>query len=681
MNKKLLIIFTTFILFSCKHELEKPSWDINMIIPLAYTELNIDDIIQEEISVNISSDSLVSLIYNEELLSSEYNDLFNLYIVTEQNISKVSDINFNNIRINNNANLGSIIADIPFGSILFPDGSNTSIPSFPNALENDTTLVDASEYFENMTLLNGYLKIKIVNNFPTDLSNIEIRLINGITFSTIADFTYPLIPSGTYLSDSVDISGMNLDKNIISILENIDIEASNGAVPINYTDQIITTISLTQLVINEATAIFPEQKISEELKEFSINIGDAELREFKVFEGTVDIQVLSTLPDTGRLIYNIPSLTKNQIPFSSENIIPPTINGEWTTITHNFDGYILDLSGKENRIGGDTINTIYTEMFAFIDSTGEIVTLSEQDSFCSYVELTCLPEYAKGYIGKDTFSLQSETTTFNTFNNINSGTFDLSEAKLSIKLENFIGADASFKFNNLEVNNTNNNTPPTTAGIDQNGNNIIGNEYYINRANINNNELPINPTNTYIYLDVSEMIETMPNEVSVGASIILNPNGQQITEDFIYPEFALNAFLDLEIPLSFIANNLNFTKTIEVDLNQDTELEIDKIYINIINGVPLFSEIDIILMDEYLNTLDTIVKNIEVLSANTDLNNNVTSSNQTSLIISNKNFNNVKNIKINASFTTSSLTEHVSIYSDQKIVINLSAKFKNKIGL
>ena len=41
----------------------------------------------------------------------------------------------------------------------------------------------------------------------------------------------------------------------------------------NYEDAIITTISLTQLAINHATAYFPEQQISESLTEtFSVRI-------------------------------------------------------------------------------------------------------------------------------------------------------------------------------------------------------------------------------------------------------------------------------------------------------------------------------------------------------------------------------------------------------------------------
>ena len=67
----------------------------------------------------------------------------------------------------------------------------------------------------------------------------------------------------------------------------------------------------------------------------------------------------STLPDTGTIIYAIPSLTKNGVIFETVVKVPPNINGEPTQFTFSFDGYVMDLTGEEGRVGGDTVNTIY----------------------------------------------------------------------------------------------------------------------------------------------------------------------------------------------------------------------------------------------------------------------------------------------------------------------------------
>ena len=58
----------------------------------------------------------------------------------------------------------------------------------------------------------------------------------------------------------------------------------------------------------------------------------------------------------------------------------------------------MDLTGKDGRLGGDTVNTIYSELITYIDSTGELVTLNQQDSFYYYTEFIFSPEYALGYL-------------------------------------------------------------------------------------------------------------------------------------------------------------------------------------------------------------------------------------------------------------------------------------------
>ena len=69
----------------------------------------------------------------------------------------------------------------------------------------------------------------------------------------------------------------------------------------------------------------------------------AQIKEIGIKEGLVVINILSTLSDTGRIIYNIPSLSKNGVPFTTENIVPPSVNGEMTKYEFNFDGYKLCL--------------------------------------------------------------------------------------------------------------------------------------------------------------------------------------------------------------------------------------------------------------------------------------------------------------------------------------------------
>ena len=212
-----------------------------------------------------------------------------------------------------------------------------------------------------MTLYKGMLIIEIMNGYPTDLSNISLSLINSTNQNLIATFSFPIIPTGTTVSDSISIAGQTMDKNLLAILHNMDIKASNGPVLINYSDAVITTITISDIGITNATAIFPEQQLTATLKEHSFDMGGAQIKEIGTKSGTVTIYVLSTLPN-GKMIYNIPSLKKNGLSFTSgEMLIPEATNTDLTAFEFDFQDYVLDLTGQDGRLGGDTINTIYTE--------------------------------------------------------------------------------------------------------------------------------------------------------------------------------------------------------------------------------------------------------------------------------------------------------------------------------
>ena len=678
-KKILLFTVASIIFFSCKHDLEKPTWEVNMMSPIAHSEMSIENMISDSTSTLTNEEGLIALIFEMDLMDMSFDSLIKIDAITDEQTHTLDSASFADVVIADTATIGEAINEIPLGTILLPDGSTNSIPAMPGIANGDTINIDASEYFETMTLYRGMLTIELSNGYPTDISNVNLLLINATNQNTIATFSFPLIPSGTVVSDSVSIAGQTIDENLLAVLENMDINASNGPVLIDYSDAIITTVTISDIGITESTAIFPEQQLTETLKEHSFNLGTAQIEEIGIKSGTVTIYILSTLPN-GKMIYNIPSLTKNGIAFTSgDMIIPEATSTNLTAFEFNFEGYVLNLTGQDGRLGGDTINTIYTEAYTFIDSTGELVTLNQADSFYSYIQFNLNPEYAKGYLGQDTMEFGNQQEETNMFNNIINGTLDLKDATLNLSVDNFIGADVGFVFSEFNTDNTSNNNPPTNAGTDQYGDNIIGKEYTITRAVLSSGEPPMNPTHTKIELDASNMLEILPDIVNYSATFYLNPDGQQSTQDFIYPDYPIKATFDATIPLSFIANNLTFTDTNSVNLNTDSDLEIDELYITIKNGLPLTANIIILMLDAENNVLDTLI-NSSVITATTNQNNMVTSSSVTNITIENKDYDNVSKLVNISSFTTSSLTEHVNIYSSYKMDISIAAKFRKIIG-
>ena len=263
----------------------------------------------------------------------------------------------------------------------------------------------------------------------------------------------------------------------------------------------------------------------------------------------------------------------------------------------NFEDYVLDLKGKNGRIGGDTVNTIYSELYTYIDSTGELVTLNKEDSFYYHTEFIFTPKYALGYLGTDTINVGPEIIESNLFNKIISGELDLDNTSLSVEIENYFGADATLIFNNLESINSNTGEN-SLAGLDQNGNNFIGHRYNINRAILNNiNPDPnISSSNTSIVLDSDAMLNILPDEIHTSFDVFLNPNGPSTVQDFLFTDYALDASIQLKVPLNLIANNLQLLDTAEINIDENENIEIEKIFLKVENGFPVNCNVNIIFL-------------------------------------------------------------------------------------
>ena len=682
MNRLYFIILILALIFSsCKHELETPSWDVDLITPVANTNVSIDQIVIEDslIEIQTNDSGLVSLYYQSNLDDIDFDSLINIDMIVPGKTERLDSINFDNINISDTISLGELVSTIPLGSILFPNGSTASIPYLPNVISSDTFNVNASDYFETMILSDGYLFFEITNNLPTDISNVSVSLVNSSNLNNIAAFNFPLISSGTSAKDSLSLAGLSIDKNIEAIINNIDVNASNGNITVNYSDNLISKISLKNLQITEATAFFPQQELSREITETTFDLGDAQITEIGIKTGLVKISLVSTIPDTGRIIYNIPSLKKNGVPFSTEKIVPTTISGESTDYIFDFQDYILDLTGKDGRLNGDTVNTIYSELITYIDSTGELVTLNQQDSFYYYTEFIFSPEYALGYLGTDTVEFGPEIIENNIFNNIIGGNIDLNNTNLSVEIDNYFGADANLVFTNLTAENSNTGEI-STPSVDEDGNNFIGHEYNINRATlINLANSDIQSSTTSIRLNADEMLSILPDKITTSLNVYLNPNGQSSTPDFIFPDYPLDASIELEVPLNIIANNLHLRDTTDVDIEQNEDVEVEKVFLKVENGFPIDCNIKMILLDKNQNILDTLFKNQSITSGLLQ-NNLVVEKSINILETSALNFEEINNIIFDVKFNTDDVNNHVSIYNDYTIDFLLSVKLKTRVN-
>ena len=220
------------------------------------------------------------------------------------------------------------------------------------------------------------------------------------------------------------------------------------------------------------------------------------------------------------------------------------------------------------------------------------------------------------------------------------------------------------------LSSTNENTE-VNASID---NNFI---YEINRAsqNIDNQ---INSTLTQINFEGDKLLEIFPNKFITSATFYLNPHGQNIIEDFLYPEFTLDANINIEVPLRVNANNLTLVDTSEIEINEISNYDIQKVFFNIENGFPLDIKLKILLLDENDIIIDTLVQDVNIDAAQVDINNIVVNNQITTVEVDYQDFTNIKKAILISSLNTIPNNEYISLYSNYEIDISISAKI-NKL--
>ena len=676
----ILFVILTLVFLGCRHEIENPKWDVDIIFPILNSQIDLNNIsIDSNLLIDNNDDGYLSLIYSESILDINLDSMIKIDAIADEKTHTLDSTTFKDVIITDTATIGETINDIPFGTVLFPNGTTNSIPSLTGVVNEDTINIDASEYFQTMTLFKGNLIIEFINNYPTDISNVQLSLINSVNQNLIANFTFPLVPTGSTVSDSVSVAGKTLDENLLAIIHNMDIDASNGPVFINYDDAIITKVVLSDIGITQATAIFPEQQLTETLKEHTFDFNRVEIKEIGIKNGKVTIYVLSTLPN-GKMIYNIPSLKKDGVSFTSgEMFIPEATSNNLTAFEFDFEGYTLDLTGQEERLGGDTINTIYTEAYTFIDSTGLLETINYQDSFYSYVDFNITPEYAIGYLGQDTISFGPEIKKFNFFNNISSNFLSLEKANLEIEFNNYIGADLAIQIKDFEISNSNSNVNYSNL-IDNNGNNVVNNLYNLERATLTTNSLPINSKKTSIFIDANEIIEILPNNLIASGSLYLNPNGNLGQIDFLYPDYPPETNIKFDVPLNINTKELTLIDTSEINFPSNNNFDISSLYLNINNGFPFSANIKLISLDSENNVLDTIKYENTILPGLLSNQNNNINPQQTIIEIDASKIQQASKLITVFTLSTIPANQHIKIYDFYSIKFLISAIINQKLN-
>lgn len=450
-----------------------------------------------------------------------------------------------------------------------------------------------------------------------------------------------------------------------------------------------TLIELPDTAVTEsfnipvAFEVPPGSQLSNISEEIQIESNDIELRRASIQEGVVLLNLTSTFQGAVIATYTIPDATLNGVPLTVTELVPPATEGSPSTtyISLDVSGYELDFTN-----GDDPFNTLPTLLTVVADPDGEPLQVNAGDGF----ELTTtfqglLPYFAEGYFGQQVAETGNEVQEIDAFNIIESGSIDLEEVSVNLKILNGLGVD--IRANILSFNALNSLTT-TNIGLNHS---LIGSPINLNRAtynaetiNYSEYNIALNNTNS----DIDLMLESLPEAFEIDAELELNPLGNVSNHhDFAFAKSSIAGVLDVDIPLCLIADQLQLADTSDFSLGEDETLNninSGTLIIQLDNGFPLEGWIDFIAINDEGSTR-TLLENGHFLSGMTNSGNVVTNAtfSQISIELDRDDIEWLKTtgqLIIRARFNTSNLSEQVKIFSNYNIDIKIIADFNYNIN-
>ena len=412
-----------------------------------------------------------------------------------------------------------------------------------------------------------------------------------------------------------------------------------------------------------------------------------ELKMVIIKSGFVSFKVKSKIREVTQYVYSIPCATDALgNPFSKPFTVPARVGSTPGVYNQTFDltGYTIDLTGPL----GTQINTIYTGLTAQVSAIAlDTVLVTPADSLIidnTFYDI--IPYYAKGYFGNNTYNVGPSTSDFTLFDRIVDGTLQLEDVDFNFKLENPIGMDARLYVTNISSINT---RTATTINLT---NSMIGSTININRAAESGGivyptyaNFPLNTTNS----NIKPMIENLPNKFGYSMQIITNPLGNiSGSNDFIYSDRLMKASLDMEIPLSLVANNLTLQDTLDLNISQTggtQNINEGTITLFANNGFPFDAQLQMYLLDESNVVTDSIFgyANVEapINAALRVIGKKLT---KIAVPISESKMNllyDTKKVVLKIKFNTSAQPQYIKIYSEYSIDVKLVGDFNYTIQL
>jgi hypothetical protein len=613
------------ILSSCKRD-ASTNWNAGILAPLASTNLTIENLIKDSV-LHTNSDSSLSIVYQNTVYTL---NLAEQYIhIPDTSIGQkytVDSLQLPNVSFYDKISLGQMALNLVaqnniLGNYLINQNGHHDSVATISGLSLTPFYFSAAGYFQTATLSNADVAVNVDNRLPLALQNVNFELRNAHSNTLVLSGFFANIPPNSSGYLYYHLHGVTIESSLAVKITSFTIPGTGSStVLIDTSNYIAIGAYISNLRVDSAIAVFPSQDIISQDQELTQNIGDRKFTYVDCKSGQLNVTITNAVKQPLHLTYKlVGAYDKFGHPLTAISDVPAQQNGQLGTINRIYDlsGFVINLTG----IYGTKFNTYTQIIIAHIDSTGIETKISSSDSVhIQYFLQNIKPNYIKGYAGRDTISYAG-TSPFSLANLLSNNTpnaLKFNKASISVSIDNGIGVDGQVIINSLSSVNANGNT---VALVDNSTSPVIGRPLYIGKAT----DFPLTPTLTTFNINsttsnINDFISNLPNQVKYNVTIKTNPLGNRGTySDFAYLTSGMNVNLNVNIPLSLIANNLTLRDSFSFSLGYSK-----KDVANILNGTlhlivynkfPLQANITLLAYDSSWHLLDTLLSSAQIDAA------------------------------------------------------------------
>ncbi len=604
-----------------------PSWQTDVIAPVAQGRLEILSSLADSL-VETGGDNLLRVVYRDTLSTGF---LSNTVELPDTNVSlsfALDTLTLDSDTITERRTLREVATELStssdpqnqiLGLLLLSSNGNTlyNLPPIDD-FGLGTIPVDASDFFNFAELKAGTLTLEIVNEFPVGIDSLVFAVRNAnLPGPPLLQDTFTNIPPRSRRTESYDLAGKSVESSLVAELTQASLDSTDSLL-VNLDDYIELRLIAEGMQASSAEAVFPDQDLIDTVRRTVYQLGEGleeiQITKLKVRSGRIEAEARSTVQDSILFEYRLDGATngRGETPVVALKM-PPAPPGGIAERNEIFDleGFTLDLSDQ-----GTTWNTLRERILVKLLSSGQIVTLSDQDSVEVFFGLLDLsPVYIEGYLGQQEILVQGAEA-IELFDGFNVDRVRLSEAQASIVIGNSVGVPAAIEVRDFTAHNQRNGAQVGLASdLLVLGPLELKHPFLPDTQARVETPLLFSPDNS----NVTRWLSTLPDSISYDLRVQTNPEGFKGQRDnFATDSSSLDAYIDFELPLSGVVDRFRLRDTLEINwdpLSLPDEVGAGTVYLLLDNEFPIEVKLSAQLFTEDFEPITDFAKDFTLAAA------------------------------------------------------------------